>query len=124
MGDIKVAQWQQWDIALADFADTNLGSVKKLYIGFGDRDNPLPGGSGVVHFDDIRLYGPICVEPQPRADLSGDCVVDGKDLKIMAEEWLDSGEVAADLHVDAVVDFKDYAVFAEGWLEDGRWPAQ
>ena len=57
MNDIKKEEWQKWNIRLQDFPDVNLASVKKVYIGFGDRDNPtVPGGDGIVHFDDIRLY--------------------------------------------------------------------
>ena len=57
MNDIKKEQWQEWNISLEDFPDVNLASVRKVYIGFGDRDNlTVPGGDGIVHFDDIRLY--------------------------------------------------------------------
>jgi hypothetical protein len=40
MGDIQVAEWQQWDLELSDFntSGVDLGAVKKMYIGFGDRD--------------------------------------------------------------------------------------
>ncbi len=57
MNDIKKEEWQEWNIRLQDFPDVNLSSVKKVYIGFGDRDNPtIPGGDGIVRFDDIRLF--------------------------------------------------------------------
>jgi len=83
----------------------------------------VAGGSGTVYFDDIRLYARRCILPVPYADLSGDRVVDHKDLKIMADEWLDSGSVVADLYVDSKVDFKDYAILAESWLEvEGMLP--
>ncbi|MHC4867465.1 MAG: LamG domain-containing protein [Planctomycetota bacterium] len=57
MGDIQVAEWQQWDVELSDFSSGGvyLGAVKKIYIGFGDRDNPVAGGLGTVYFDDIQL---------------------------------------------------------------------
>jgi hypothetical protein len=55
--DIKKEEWQECNIRLQDFPDVNLASVKKIYIGFGGRINPtVPGGDGIVHFEDIRLY--------------------------------------------------------------------
>jgi hypothetical protein len=46
MADIQVAEWQQWDTELSDFNDggVDLSAVKKIYIGFGDRDDPVAGG--------------------------------------------------------------------------------
>ncbi len=51
-------EWTQWNIDLQEFADqgVELTNVDTIGIGFGDRDNPQPGGLGVVYFDDIRLY--------------------------------------------------------------------
>jgi len=56
----QIDEWTQWNIDLQEFADqgVNLANVDTLGIGFGDRDNPQPGGAGVVYFDDIRLYPP------------------------------------------------------------------
>jgi len=34
----------------------NLTNVNTITIGLGDRANPQPGGSGIMYFDDIRLY--------------------------------------------------------------------
>ncbi|MBN1507999.1 MAG: LamG domain-containing protein [Sedimentisphaerales bacterium] len=50
--------WTQWDIALKEFADqgVSLTDMGSLAIGFGDKNNPQPGGSGKVYFDNIRLY--------------------------------------------------------------------
>jgi hypothetical protein len=58
-------EWTQWDIDLQKFADQgiNLTNIGKIGIGFGDRNNPQPGGSGTAYFDDIRLYRPT--ESQP-----------------------------------------------------------
>jgi len=87
--DIKQAWWQQWDIDLASFG-VDLRNVKKICIGFGDDTNMTPGGSGKVYFDDIRLYPPRCVVSRlkPVADITGDCVVDFRDIEIMANDWL------------------------------------
>jgi len=127
MNDIKLTEWQEWDINLQDFNDggVNLTNIKKVYIGFGDRGNWTPAGSGVVYFDDIILYPTRCVPKYgPVGDVSGDCVVDIADLEIMAGEWLDSDEIVADLYVDNKVNFKDYAVLVDSWLEMKLWPAE
>ncbi|MHC4538010.1 MAG: hypothetical protein ACYS6K_29125, partial [Planctomycetota bacterium] len=50
--------WTQWNIDLKEFSDTGvvLTDISNMSIGFGDKDNPQPGGSGTMFFDDIRLY--------------------------------------------------------------------
>jgi len=35
----------------------NLANVNTIAIGFGDRNNPQPGGSGKMYFDDIFRAG-------------------------------------------------------------------
>jgi hypothetical protein len=52
--------WTQWTIDTKEFGDTGvvLTDVSKLGIGFGGAENPQPGGSGLVYFDDIRMYLP------------------------------------------------------------------
>jgi hypothetical protein len=128
MNDTKIVEWQEWNIELQDFNDINnvdLTDVNQVYIGFGVRgNNTLPGGSGVVYFDDIRLYLPRCVlqyVPEGAAELTDDCIVDYVDLKTMAEEWLTSG-VKADLVDDDNVNFEDFAILADDWLKNFFWP--
>jgi hypothetical protein len=62
---VLTEEWMQWDIDLQEFTDQgiNLTNIEKIGIGFGDRSNPQPGGSGAAYFDDIRLYRPS--ESQP-----------------------------------------------------------
>jgi hypothetical protein len=55
---LKSAEWIEWQIPLTDFAGVNLGKVKWLYVGVGDRDNPVPGAAGKLYFDDIYLTKP------------------------------------------------------------------
>jgi hypothetical protein len=52
--------WTQWNIDLKEFSDIGvvLTDISNMSIGFGDKDNPKPGGSGTMFFDDIRLYQP------------------------------------------------------------------
>ena len=85
--------WTEWPIDLKKFADkgVNLADVDKMFIGFGTRENPQPGGNGTMYFDDIRLYVPRCVldKVTPLAgDLTNDCRVDFADLQIMVNDWL------------------------------------
>jgi len=55
-----IGAWTRWNIDLTRFADQgiNLTNVNSMTLGFGNRTNPVPGGSGMVFFDDIRLYVP------------------------------------------------------------------
>ncbi len=57
---VLICDWTEWNIPLTDFSDQGvvLTDVSKLAIGFGGADNPQPGGSGLMYFDDIRLYLP------------------------------------------------------------------
>jgi hypothetical protein len=58
---VLIDDWTEWNIDLKDFADqgVNLTDVSSIAIGFGDRHNPQPGGTGTVYFDNITL----CAEP-------------------------------------------------------------
>ena len=60
---MQASEWMQWSIDLEAFADqdVDLTNIDKLSIGFGDKYNPQAGGSGLVFFDDFRLYRP----PEP-----------------------------------------------------------
>jgi hypothetical protein len=51
-------QWTQWKIPLSQFTGVNLGAVKKMYIGVGDRKNPQADGTGKLFIDDIRVVKP------------------------------------------------------------------
>jgi len=53
--------WTEWIIPLQAFADQgiNLANVDKIAIGLGTQGNmTVPGGSGKMYIDDIRLYQP------------------------------------------------------------------
>jgi len=52
--------WTQWNIDLQAFADqgVNLANVTSITLGLGNRSNPVAGGSGMMYYDDIRLYPP------------------------------------------------------------------
>jgi hypothetical protein len=89
----QIDTWTEWNIDLKDFQDKgiNLTDVNSIAIGFGDRDNPQPGGAGKMYFDDVRLYRPRYIPGKGTplaADLSGNGVVDMADLEVMAGDWL------------------------------------
>jgi hypothetical protein len=52
--------WTEWNIPLQACADqgVNLPFVTSITLGLGNRSNPVAGGSGMIYFDDIRLYTP------------------------------------------------------------------
>ena len=57
----QIDTWTQWVIPLQAIADQgiNLTNVDRITIGLGPRGNmTIPGGSGKMFFDDIRLYQP------------------------------------------------------------------
>ncbi|MHC4463585.1 MAG: GLUG motif-containing protein [Planctomycetota bacterium] len=53
---VLTTEWQKWHIAFSDLqaVGVDVASVKKMYIGVGNRDNPQPGGTGKIYIDDIR----------------------------------------------------------------------
>jgi len=55
-----IATWTQWNIDLQAFADqgVNLANIASITLGLGNRSNPVAGGTGMMYFDDIRLYRP------------------------------------------------------------------
>jgi hypothetical protein len=91
---VQSTTWQEWNIDLKEFSDAtpkvDLKNVKKMYIGTGSKTNPVPGGTGSLYIDDIRLYIPDCVPSmaKPAADLDDDCTVGYLDLQTLTNNWL------------------------------------
>ncbi|MBN1804044.1 MAG: discoidin domain-containing protein [Sedimentisphaerales bacterium] len=54
----QTGDWTEWIIDLQEFSNqgVNPSNVDKLSIGIGNKNNPQAGGSGLIYFDDIRLY--------------------------------------------------------------------
>jgi hypothetical protein len=99
MNDLKVKGWQRWDVPLVWYTDSNaavandvnFASISSVYLGFGNRRNPVPGGYGAVYFDDLRVSMAICKpEDGPTGDLSGDCFVGVADVGVIGDQWLRS----------------------------------
>jgi hypothetical protein len=136
MNDVRISQWQQWNIRLQDFNDASLDlrDVRRIYIGFGDRSNlnpgGIPGGWGVVYFDDMRLYPRKCAASlaKPAADFDGNCFVDFGDLAILGSQWLQPpGNPSADIAPevpDGVVDWRELDLLSQSWLTVELWPPQ
>ncbi|MHC4621909.1 MAG: LamG domain-containing protein, partial [Planctomycetota bacterium] len=108
-------------VALSDFAGINAEDIRKLFVGFGNREeHPVAGGSGSVYFDDIRLYRRTCIPTRlkPAGDFDDDCTVDFTDVMLMADDWLRTDVNFADLGITVVEPSTDGLV---GWwkLDDG-----
>ena len=78
---LSKAEWQEWNIDMRDFTGVNTALTNNIAIGL--------AGSGVMYLDDIRVYTGRCVPSiiQPACDLNDDCVVDEKDLDVIADSW-------------------------------------
>lgn len=61
----RASTWTEWKIPLTEFSNQGviLTDIDAISIGFGDRTNPQPGGSGTMYFDDIRLHRPRPAAP-------------------------------------------------------------
>lgn len=52
---VTLPQWFEWNVPLSEFTGVDLSRVKTMYIGLGDRDNPVPGGTGRIYIDDVQV---------------------------------------------------------------------
>jgi hypothetical protein len=107
MDHIRQASWHEWNVDLSKFG-INLSNVTEIAIGFGIPGGTTPGGSGIVYFEDIRLYPAGCYPShlKPLADIASasgigegnyDCKVDCWDLAVMAADWLKEDYAGIDL---------------------------
>jgi hypothetical protein len=55
---LSSTDWTEQKIPLSRFTGANLGAIKRMYIGVGDRKSPKPGGHGILYIDDIRVTKP------------------------------------------------------------------
>ncbi|MHC4643785.1 MAG: hypothetical protein ACYS32_19250, partial [Planctomycetota bacterium] len=120
--------WNVWNIMLRDFSDegVDLTGIKKIVIGFGDRDNPAAGGLGTVYFDDIKLYTSRCAADYdylPGSDFNRDAMVNVLDYAKLADAWMTNlnepgFDELYDLDSNDVIDAGDLSIFTGDWL----WP--
>jgi len=94
MNNIKVGQWQEWNIDLGDanFSSVSLANVDKIRLGFGGyyrTGQNAASGAGTVYFDDIQLHPQRCRPEIVAWDIAEeDCMTDGYDIELMSEDWL------------------------------------
>ncbi|MHC4528458.1 MAG: hypothetical protein ACYS29_11315, partial [Planctomycetota bacterium] len=92
--NILVAEWQDWNTKMSDFADGGLdpSAVTSISIGFGDDVTNIPDGTyGMMLFDNIQSCASRCVTqflPECFGDHNGDCRVDWLDVQVIADNWL------------------------------------
>jgi hypothetical protein len=99
--------WHEWpvDLGIIDSCGVDMTSITKVRLGFGGYPDVLtskvlgPGaqnhGKGdTVYFEDFGLWPPVCISSfaYPYGDLTGNCIINGYDLEIIANEWLRSGQ--------------------------------
>jgi hypothetical protein len=88
-----------------------------------ERDTNDPKIPGTYTARDVWSYTVTCgdaAHPYPPADLNKDCYVDSFDFAIIANQWLQTGDLSADIAPDggdSTVNEYDLAVLAENWLE-------
>jgi hypothetical protein len=89
----QVSDWTLWAVDLAAFADqgVNIGAVKKVILGAGNRTNPVVGGSGALFFDDIAVGNPV----QAPASEGVDLLVNGGFEDGVIDPWSTYGGVTA-----------------------------
>jgi len=125
MNDITQQQWHEWGIALSAFDGVDLTDVQKLYIGFGNRDNPQFGGSGIVYFDDIMLYTSKCflssrspdfakADYAPAGNPGGDCMINYQEIEMMGRDWLVEDDVVTPTQDPGTTGLVAYFPFDEG----------
>lgn len=75
--------------------------------------------------DDVRIYNEALSSSEINslycgewnlADLNTDCTVNIDDIKLFAENWLNSSPAIGDLNNSGRVEFADFAIIAESWL--------
>jgi hypothetical protein len=50
--------WTEVQMPLSSFSGVSMSKVKKMFIGVGDRNNPVADGTGMLFIDDIRVIKP------------------------------------------------------------------
>jgi len=100
---IKTEEWTEVNFALRDFNSpevVDLSQIRTITIGVG-QDPPVKTSILEVYIDNVRLYIPRCLpEHGPAGDVTGNCLTDFRDLKIISRDW---GITAWDVNVIAPV---------------------
>ncbi|RLF05352.1 MAG: hypothetical protein DRJ64_05705, partial [Thermoprotei archaeon] len=86
--DLKKDRWQNFDVAVADFADgtIDLSSIKRVGVWLTGM-----GAAGTIYIDNVEVVPSGCFPGhQPAGDINGDCTVDITDANTMVSDWLDT----------------------------------
>ncbi len=118
---ILTETWTELNVPLSEFAGLGMSDVASITLGIGAPGGGGSGGSGIVYFDDVRLYGSRCFPDivKPTADFSNNCVVDLPDLEILSDDWLIEGydvtvETASDANLVAYYQFENNLLDSSG----------
>jgi hypothetical protein len=86
-GDLTDADWQQWNVDLADFVGVDMTNAAEIAIGLAGLDGAIK--ADIMRVDDIRVYSGRCFPDfkKPAYDLNDDCIVDSADLQVMKGQW-------------------------------------
>ncbi|UCE50200.1 MAG: hypothetical protein JSW47_08555, partial [Phycisphaerales bacterium] len=89
----QIDTWTQWRIDLQQFVDqgVNLTDVDSISIGLGDKNNPQPGGSGIMYFDDVRLFP----EPAALVPKVTNSIFEAESADILGSRWRLYNDVAS-----------------------------
>ncbi len=55
---VNATAWTEVQIPLSSFTGVDMTKVTKMFIGVGNRANPVAGGTGMLYIDDIRVVKP------------------------------------------------------------------
>jgi len=123
--------WQLWSASFEHFGGVDLGSVRKLTIGVGDRNGSPSSASGILYVDDLGLCGGGCEQAGCicPGDVNTDSQVDLEDLQAIAGVLLDAGSpfiaavppapICADINGDSQADLDDLQAVAGILLNAG-----
>jgi len=84
--------WHVCRVLLEDFHDVDRTNIRGIAVGIHPVAPVQPGEvyRGTISVAEIGLYRTLCLEDRrPKADLTGDCAVDYRDLERLALEWLE-----------------------------------
>ncbi len=118
---LPVGDWVIWEIPVADIPTDISWAVRQIQLFMMDTDDGegTYWNSGQVYFDDIHLN--VCAL-DIAGDIDGNCRVNVDDLKVLAENWLDTGCIAetwcnkADIDQSGDVDLLDFAAVVVDWM--------
>jgi hypothetical protein len=62
---VTMTEWTEWRIFLAEFLTTgvDITGIKNFIVGVGNRNAPVPGGSGRIYLDDLHAIKTMTIDP-------------------------------------------------------------